>query len=745
MTTKIKFLTALILVSFSVMAQHKKSFTLHDLIPGGSTYYAMQPQYMYTTWWGDCLVQTDVEQVQRIHPANGQKTTLFTLEQLNSWLALPGGKKGVRSLHNISFPQADQPVVAVTLPPSATGRKDTLERVWVDFEQGKRVWLQCIPAAATATDGSTQSRNTAYVLDHNLYVTTAQGHTMAVSTDGSDALVYGQSVHRDEFGISKGTFWSPDGQLLAFYRMDQSMVPNYPQVDITTRIASTYPCHYPMAGEPLHKVTVGVFNPATSQTVWLQAGDPTDRYFTNISWSPDSRKIYLIEVNRAQQRAELVRYDATTGQREALLYVEEHPKYVEPLHPIVFLPWDSSKFIYQSQRDGYNHLYLFNTQQPAAGEPVATANGGSVREYLACQQLTSGPWVVKQCIGFNSKEKCVLIQSNECHPIQSNLYKVNVRTTQRTLLDDGKGSHAPRMSKSGAYLADYYTSPSVPRQVNLIDVKKGRSLNLLDAADPWEGYNAPEITSGSIKAADGQTDLYYRLLKPVDFDPNKQYPAVVYVYGGPHAHLVEATWHYWMRGWEAYMAQLGYVVFVLDGRGSEYRGLQFEQVTYRHLGEEEMKDQMQGVAFLKSLPYVDGNRLGIHGWSYGGFMTTNLMLTYPDVFKVGVAGGPVIDWQYYESIYGERYMSTPQANPEGYKGSNLTLKAKNLKGRLQVIIGYNDPVCVPQHSLSFLRASIDAGQQIDFFMYPGDEHNMMGSDRVHLHERITQYFEEHLK
>ena len=250
---------------------------------------------------------------------------------------------------------------------------------------------------------------------------------------------------------------------------------------------------------------------------------------------------------------------------------------------------------------------------------------------------------------------------------------------------------------------------------------------------------------GSIKAADGATDLYYRMVKPVDFDPNRKYPTVIYVYGGPHAHNVEASRNYLTRGWEIYMAQKGYLLFILDNRGSEHRGLAFENVTFRHLGVEEMKDQMEGVNFLKSLPYVDADRIGIHGWSFGGFMTTNLMLTYPDVFKVGVAGGPVIDWQYYEAMYGERYMDTPQDNAEGYKGSNLRLKAGNLKGRLQVIIGYNDPVCVPQHSLSFLRACIDAGTQPDFFVYPGDEHNMMGTDRVHLHERITQYFEDYLK
>ena len=250
---------------------------------------------------------------------------------------------------------------------------------------------------------------------------------------------------------------------------------------------------------------------------------------------------------------------------------------------------------------------------------------------------------------------------------------------------------------------------------------------------------------GTIKAADGVTDLYYRLILPPGFDETKKYPAVVYVYGGPHAHNIDATRHWGARGWDIWMAQNGYVMFCLDNRGSEHRGLAFEQATFRNLGTEEMKDQLKGVEFLKSLPYVDAERLGVHGWSFGGFMTTSLMTTYPDVFKVGVAGGPVIDWKFYEVMYGERYMETPQTNPEGYRNASCLNKAGNLKGRLLIVYGGNDPVCVPQHTLSFIRACIDADTYPDLFTYPGDEHNMMGTDRVHLHKLITRYFDDHLK
>ena len=746
MTKRINLFIMVSLLSVLAMAQGKKSFTLDDLLPGGSTYHQLQPQNLYTAWWGNRLVETDLDGCNEINPKNGSKKVLFTLQQLNQWLGAGEDSSVVRSCYNVEFPDGGQPWVATVVSGKGkNGGKPTSIYTIVDFKSGKKVWEQEYPADATALDRSPSSNSLAFVRQHNLYVTTKEGQTMAVSSDGSNDLVYGETVHRNEFGITKGTFWSPDGKQLAFYRMDQSMVPDYPQVDITTRIATTYPCKYPMAGEKMHKVTVGVFTPATGQTVWLQAGDPTDRYFTNISWSPDNRKIYMIELNRDQNHAELVCYDAATGKKEGVIYEEEHPKYVEPMHGLLFLPWDSSKFIYQSQRDGYNHLYLFDLSKPQASQRHKTFQGGACEEHVEVTPLTSGEWVVKEVLGFDLKEKSLLFCSNEIHPLQSNIYKVRVKDGKRILLDNGEGVHYGSVNADGTYVEDRYSSPTVARSISLTDTRNGKGCNLLTAEDPWKDYNVPEITCGSIKAADGTTDLYYRMVKPVDFDPNKKYPTVIYVYGGPHAHNVEASRNYLARGWEIYMAQKGYLLFILDNRGSEHRGLAFENVTFRHLGVEEMKDQMEGVRFLKSLPYVDSDRMGVHGWSFGGFMTTNLMLTYPDVFKAGVAGGPVVDWQYYEVMYGERYMDRPQDNPEGYKGSNLRLKAGNLKGKLQVIIGYNDPVCVPQHSLSFLRACIDAGTQPDFFTYPGDEHNMMGKDRVHLHERITQYFEDYLK
>ena len=717
---------ALVLLAAMVTAQamtaQLKQFTLEDLNFGGTNYNNMRPKNMYLTWWGDRLMYQDAEDWGTVDMETGEKTAVATLDEVNA--ALSGGK--MASAMSVRFPYADRTLALL---------KNSKERVLYDWKAKKIAWRQPCEGEEHS-DWTAASRAVAFVRDYQLCVTDASGATRTLTTDGSRDIVYGQAVHRNEFGIMKGTFWSPDGQRLAFYRMDQSMVTDYPQVNTFTRIATEEPDKYPMAGMASHKVTVGVYDLQTGTTVYLKAGDPTDRYFTNIAWSPDSKTVYMIELNRDQTDMALRSYDAATGERTATLYTEHNDKYVQPMTPITFLPWDDSKFLLQSQRDGYNHLYLFDT------------SGRELR------QVTSGQWVVIELIGFNKAKKSAIILSNEASPIQNNVYAVDLKTGRRTPLDNGQGMHcnytmrgynAITLSESGKWLFDHNTAPDVPRNINVTNTATADSRLIFSSPDPWQGYAVPEFSCGTIKAADDSTDLYYRMVKPIGFDPSKKYPTVVYVYGGPNVRNVEASWHYASRTWETYMAQKGYLLFILDNRGSSDRGRDFEQVTFRHLGQEEMKDQMRGVAYLKSLAYVDTTRMGIHGWSYGGFMTTSLMTTYPDVFKVGVAGGPVIDWKWYEVMYGERYMDTPEANPEGYAETSLITKAKNLKGKLQIIIGMNDPTVVPQHALQFINACTEAGTQPDFFVYPGEGHNMAGHKSVHLHERITQYFEENLK
>ena len=522
-------------------AQEKKSYTLEDVIPGGNNYFNLVPKNIPgLQWWGDVCVRTDVENIVTINVRNGKETVLVTLDEVNEAL-LNGEKpfqptqelKQLRTLMGASLPWGDQKVI--------TFRQGNY-MVWYDFGQKKISNLFRLNEKAANLDFCKENGYVAYTVGSNLCIAHEGEKDLQINPDEKKAdpmdIVYGQAVHRNEFGIYKGTFWSPKGNCLAFYRMDQSMVTAYPQVNTTTRIATLEPDKYPMAGMTSHKVTVGVYHIQSGKTVYLQAGDPTDRYFTNISWSPDEKSIYVIELNRDQNHSQLVRYNAETGAKEAMLFEETHPKYVEPQHPIVFLPWDSNQFIYWSQRDGFHHLYLYN------------------KEGQLIKQLTQGDWLVQDILGFNTARKEMIIASTEISPLQTNIFSLNVKTGKRTLLGQQDGTHSARLSASGTYLIDNFTSFNVPREISILPTNGKTGVNLLTATDPMkEQYNLPEITLGTIKAADGKTDLYYRLIKPVNFDPNKKYPAIIYVYGGPHAQLIHNNRFYDARGWDLYMAQ----------------------------------------------------------------------------------------------------------------------------------------------------------------------------------------------
>ncbi|MDO4210935.1 MAG: DPP IV N-terminal domain-containing protein [Bacteroidales bacterium] len=745
-------------VSMTGIAQTLKTPTLDDLMWGGTNYWNLQPKTPATAWWGDALVHTDVEactikfDARPTQPSRNRMATncLFTLDDVNA--VLPEGDK-MRTLQNAVFPDGSQTIVRLTSDNSL---------FLYDWSARSIVWRVDRVRGAQAASFSQSAKATAYVKDDNLFVRNAEGRDAQLSTDGSRQIVYGQSVHRQEFGIEDGLFWSPKGSALAFYRMDQTMVTDFPLVELpldpgadepgkVATVAQLAPEAYPMAGMDIHKVTVGVYNMATGKTVYLRTPEVRTEfheggeavYFSNICWSPDEKYIFIQELPRTQDRSDLVVYSAETGERLAVLNTETNARFVEPQHPLTFIPWDPSSFIFQSEKDGFNHYYV--------GQLAPDA-----RSIKSWRQLTSGEYEDLELLGFNTQTKAIIASTNESGHIRENVYAIDYKTGRRTLLDNGVGVHrCMGLSENGLYYVDRWSKPDLYREVDVMPTSVGKkvqfpvgtAINTLqqNVESPWKDYTMPEVEGGRITAADGVTPLYYRMVLPVGFDPTKKYPTVVYVYGGPHATNVKESWCFQMRNWEAHMANRGYLLFILDNRGSGDRGFDFESCTHRHLGDIEMEDQIKGVEFLKTLPYVDADRMGVHGWSFGGFMTTNLMCSYPDVFKVGVAGGPVIDWRYYEAMYGERYMDAPQDNPEGYKSTSLVGKAKNLKGRLQIIVGYNDPTCVLQHNLAFLRAAEDAGTQPDYFVYPGQGHNMMGKDMVHLHERITRYFDDYLK
>lgn len=604
-------------------------------------------------------------------------------------------------------------------------------------QKGKYFWLQkignswqktefaSIPEDAENAQLLPDNQTIIYTIKNNLFVN-INGKTLKITDDQNENIINGQSVHRNEFGINGGIFAAPNFQKIAFYRMDQSMVTDYPIIDWSVTPAENHNIKYPMAGNKSHEVSIGVFDVKTQTKKFLNIEGDKEQYLTSVTWSPDSKSIFVAVLNRAQNHMKLNQYDAETGNLVKTLFEEKDEKYVEPQHPLTFLPGSNKDFIWQSQRTGYNHLFWYSTDK------------GLVK------QITKGDWLVNEILGFNEKKKEIYFSSTKETPLEKHLYKVNWQTTKITRLDKDAGIHNGVLSKDGTHLYDVFANASTPRIAKIINTQTLQTKNILTAENPLKNFQRPEIQNITLKADDG-TPLYGKLILPTDFDKTKKYPVIVYLYNGPHLQLVTNNFPASGNLWYEYMAQRGYIVFTMDGRGSSNRGTQFEQAVFRNLGETEMKDQLKGVEYLKSLPFVNAEKMGIHGWSFGGFMTTSFMLKYPEVFKAGVAGGPVIDWNMYEIMYTERYMDTPKENPEGYAKANLLDKVQNLKGKLLMIHGAQDDVVVWQHSVKFLKSAVDKGVQLDYFVYPGHPHNVSGKDRVHLMQKVTDYFDLYLK
>ncbi len=585
---------------------------------------------------------------------------------------------------------------------------------------------------AENTDIDQSGKLVSYTRANNLYIS-RNGKEIAVSDEKNPGIVYGSSrVHRNEFGIEKGTFWSPDGQNLAFYRMDETMVTDYPLVDITQRIATVNPTKYPMAGMTSHKVSVGVFNIRNGKTIYLQTDsseipDPGSRmeYLTNITWEPDGRFIYIAALNRDQNFMQLNKFDAATGKFIKTLFEEKNDTYVEPLQGLKFLTGHPDKFIWESRRDGFNHLYLYDT------------DGNLIK------QVTRGDWEVTEFLKSDVAGSKVFFICNKGNPLDRQLYLADLKTGNISPVTSVSGTHSTKISDDGRFILDNYSNTEIARQIELLDATGNSLQTLLQNDNPLKDYKLGGMTIFSLKNEDN-TGLYCRLIKPADFDQTKKYPAIVYVYGGPHSQLITNSWLGGAGLFLNYLADLGYVVFTLDNRGTANRGRAFEQAIFRNLGLNELTDQMIGVNYLKKQTFVDSTRIGINGWSYGGFMTISMFLKHPGEFKATVCGGPVIDWKYYEVMYGERYMDTPENNPDGYKNACLLNNVKDLTGKLLIIHDDQDGTVVPQNSLTFLKKCVDEGKQVDFFIYPGHEHNVRGKDRLHLNQKMVQYFQENL-
>ena len=557
--------------------------------------------------------------------------------------------------------------------------------------------------------------------------------TLTIALSDDPGLVYGEIPSRNEFGINDGWYMSPDSSMVAFYRKDQHLVTRFPLLNIQTRTGQLKEIWYPMNGMASEEIAVGVYHFASAQTVWLDVSDfSKERYITNLSWSPDNRFLYAQVLDRSQHHMRLNQYSARDGHFVKTLFHEDNDAWIEPLDPIRFLKGRTDLFIYRTDnRNGYRNLYLADTL-------------GHVRRLTA----------VDADVAYVANDgRQVYYTSAEVSPIENHLYSISVTPARQlskaklgtpVALTPERGWHNILMDEDCKWFNDYYSNTSTPVRLLVRSTSGTTSKVLYEGTDPLEGYASCKVEVGTVPSADGKFDNYYRLIYPKDFDPARKYPVILYVYGGPHSQMVQDTWLGQIRMWEMLMAQKGYLVYIQDNRGTENRGAAFEKAINRRCGQAEMADQMVGINWLRSLPYVDANRIGVHGWSYGGFMTISLMTTYPDVFKVGVAGGPVIDWKWYEVMYGERSMDNPRTNPEGFALTSLLDKAEKLKGHLLICQGAVDETVVWEHSLSFIQNCIDLGIPVDYFPYPIAQHNVHGRNRIHLMDKVTQYFEDYL-
>lgn len=563
------------------------------------------------------------------------------------------------------------------------------------------------------------SGNIAFTKGNNVYVNSAEGLKLIVTDNSDKNIVSGAAIARSEFGISGGLFWSSNGQHLAFYQKDETNVHDYPLLDVTKTPGELMPIKYPMAGQTSENPRVGIYHLATKQTVYISPRGSKEDYLTNLTFTPDNKYVVIAEVNRDQNHMWLNVYEVKSGNFVKTLFEETNDRWVEPEHPAFFPSEKTNNFIWISEKDGFNNLYYYDF----SGKLI--------------KQLTTNTFVTKDIIEAKNEGKIIYFTATGANPLNTLVYSVDLNGKQ-ALITKADGTHEFALSTDGNYIYDAYSNHTVPHRAELFTSNGKKAKFLINSEEKLAGLTIGTAEISTLTGKDGST-LYTRLIKPSNFDPSKKYPILVYVYGGPHAQLITNSWLDGANLWMYWMAEQGYLVYTLDGRGSAERGFAFESQIHRQLGTLEIEDQLTGVDYLKSLPYVDANRLAVHGWSFGGFMTTSLLLRNPDVFQVGVAGGPVTDWKYYEIMYGERYMDQPSQNPKGYEQSSLMTHAGNLKGDLLLIHGTVDDVVVMQHNLALVKKFVELGIQMDFFPYPNHKHNVGGKDRVHLMEKVLKY------
>ncbi len=545
-----------------------------------------------------------------------------------------------------------------------------------------------------------------------------------LTRNGTETLLNGRPdwVYPEELDLGTAHWWSPDSASIAYLQFDVSRQPLYPHADMLPLRPVYEPQRYPKAGDPNADVRLGVVPASGGATRWMELGDLRDSLLARVYWQPDSSGLYVQSLNRIQNRLDLVRADAAS-RRSRVIVEEKDPYWVNVGDSFHFLK-GGAEFLWGSERDGFRHLYRYAADGRELG------------------RLTSGEWQVTDLVGVDENAGQVYFLSTEAGPLDRQLYQVSLQGGKRRRITGPSGTHAISMSPGCRYYLGTFSSLNTPpaRSIYKVDGSEWAVVTPPDRG-PVDEYDLRPGEIVEVRASGGYL-LYARLIRPAGFDPSRKYPAIVFVYGGPHSQDVTNSWEGLTL--EQALAHRGYVVWQLDNRGTAGRGHAWEAALYRNFGEKELQDQVEGVRHLVSMGFVDESRLGVYGWSYGGYMTLYALVNAPELFRAGVAGAPVTDWRHYDTIYTERYMGLPSENAEAYRRSSPIHDASNLKARLLLIHNLEDDNVLFQNTVQMADALQRAGRPFEMMIYPQKTHGVTGQARRHMYSLIAAFFDRSL-
>lgn len=585
--------------------------------------------------------------------------------------------------------------------------------------------LTATPEAERDPKLSPDGTRVAFRRMHDLYVLEISSRkVMRLTEDGSATLLNGELdwVYPEELDLGTAYWWSPDSRHIAYLQFDIAREFVYPQVSLTGPRGIAEPERYPQAGTPNPYVHLGIVPAGGGATHWMDVGDPRDALFARVYWTPDSMKLAVKRFNRVQNMLDLLLVDAVSGTSRPIVR-EADPYWINNNDLFQFL--SNGDFLWGSERDGFQHLYLYGQD-------------GKLRK-----RLTEGNWEVTELAGVDEAHQKVYFLSSEASPLERQLYSIGLNGRDRRRITQGEGTHSVSMSRDASYYMDTFSSLTQP---------SSRTLHTIDGAE-WAVYRAAdrELTNEydvlpaeivSFKNS-SETLLYGRLIKPANFRAGQKYPVVVMVYGGPGAQSVRNAWS--GATWEQVLAHRGFVIWQLDNRGSKGRGHAFETPLYHRMGKTELADQLEGIRYLIGQGFVDPARVGMYGWSYGGYMTLYSLLNSPETFRAGIAGAPVTNWRNYDTIYTERYMGLPAENTQGYSASSAATYAEKLQSKLLIVHNFEDDNVLFQNTMQMAAALERAGKLFDMVIYPQKTHGVGGEFQRSLLEKTTDFFEKNLK